>query len=317
MELFQISKSNLELIPEEPFRLEKHFQSIVEDNLETLFGLTLVSSEFSLETFRLDSLAYNKETDSFVIIEYKAKPQSSLIDQGYTYLYLMLNNKADCILEFNETQDRTLKRDDVDWSSSRVMFLSPSFTKYQKNSVNFADIPFELWEVKRFRGDLLSLEQIQTASQASITQLSNTEKSSVISRVSTEIKHYSEDSHVKKLSEPIKDVWTALKYALEDWGDCHFYVKRGYIGLRRKNKTICFIHFQKQALRIEVSRGEKTETGSPEKPFFSWEDHRRFSKTRSWTFKSGRTGHNYVLYLKAESDILYCLSLLKQKYETV
>ena len=28
-----------------------------------------------------------------------------------------------------------LKRDDVDWSQSKIIFVSPSFNSYQKNSV--------------------------------------------------------------------------------------------------------------------------------------------------------------------------------------
>jgi hypothetical protein len=73
----------------------------------------------------------------------------SVIDQGYAYLSLMLNNKADFILEYNENCKDTLKRDDLDWSQSRVIFISPVFNNYQKESINFKDLPFELWEVKR------------------------------------------------------------------------------------------------------------------------------------------------------------------------
>jgi hypothetical protein len=91
-------------------------------------------------------MAYDNETNSFVIIEYKRDKNFSVIDQGYAYLSLMLNNKADFILEYNENQEKTLKRKDVDWSQSRVVFISPSFTSYQKEAINFKDLPIELWE---------------------------------------------------------------------------------------------------------------------------------------------------------------------------
>ena len=35
-------------------------------------------------------------------------------------------------------------------SITRVIFVSYSFTEYQKNSVNFKDFPFELWEIQKF-----------------------------------------------------------------------------------------------------------------------------------------------------------------------
>ena len=43
---------------------------------------------------------------------------SSVIDQGFTYLGLMLENKADFMVEYNEQLKRNLKRDDVDWSQT-------------------------------------------------------------------------------------------------------------------------------------------------------------------------------------------------------
>ena len=49
----------------------------------------------------------------------------------------MLNNKSDFILEYNERLNQSLRRDDVDWSASRVIFVSLSFNAYQKNSVTF------------------------------------------------------------------------------------------------------------------------------------------------------------------------------------
>jgi len=49
--------------------------------------------------------------------------------EGYAYLGLLLCNKAEFILEYNERKSQSLKRDDVDWSQSKVIFVSPQFTK--------------------------------------------------------------------------------------------------------------------------------------------------------------------------------------------
>ena len=42
------------------------------------------------------------------------------------YLNLMLTNKADFILEYNESShsSHNLKREEVDWSQSRMIFIS-------------------------------------------------------------------------------------------------------------------------------------------------------------------------------------------------
>ena len=108
MALFQIGlKDSLELVKEDDFKLEKEIQKLTEGNLETIFGLDFVKSEFSLNNFRIDTLAFDKSASSFVVIEYKRDKNFSVIDQGYAYLSLMLNNKADFILEYNENRKNT------------------------------------------------------------------------------------------------------------------------------------------------------------------------------------------------------------------
>ena len=117
MPLFKIGQQ-LEQIKKSPFKLERDIQQLTEKNLNAL--LDFIRSEFSLNNFRIDTLAFDREAKAFVIVEYKRDKTFSVIDQGYAYLSLMLNNKADFILEFNESQYESIKRNDVDWTQSRV-----------------------------------------------------------------------------------------------------------------------------------------------------------------------------------------------------
>ena len=171
MDLYKIKKDTLEPIDRESFKLEKDIQSIVEKNIETLFNLEFVSTEFSVGDFRLDSLCFDNETNSFVVIEYKKGNSYSVIDQGYSYMSVMLNNKSDFILEYIEQTGKTLKKSEVDFSQSRIIFISPSFNSYQKNSVNFKDVPFELWEIKKFSNNTISLNQHLSSSKESIQKI--------------------------------------------------------------------------------------------------------------------------------------------------
>lgn len=70
-------------------------QTLVESNLQTIFTLMIVRSEFELHGFPIDTLAFDKESKAFVIIEYKKDRNFSVVDQEIAYLNLMLNNKAD------------------------------------------------------------------------------------------------------------------------------------------------------------------------------------------------------------------------------
>ena len=95
MPIYNIQDNNLSLIKKINFKNERELQRLTENNLEELFNLKFIASEFQVDNLRIDTLAYREETNSFVIIEYKNTKNYSVIDQGYSYLALLLNNKAD------------------------------------------------------------------------------------------------------------------------------------------------------------------------------------------------------------------------------
>ncbi|MCE7059216.1 hypothetical protein [Dyadobacter sp. CY343] len=140
MQIFTTNQTALTPLHEVPFKLEKDIQNLFEKNLEVLTSLKLIRSEFTIKQFRIDTLAFDPESKSFVIIEYKRSQNYSVVDQGVSYLNLMLDYRADFIVEYNEAYGESLKRTDIDWSQSRIIFVSPSFTDFQKQSTNFKDL---------------------------------------------------------------------------------------------------------------------------------------------------------------------------------
>ena len=94
--IFSINRGILKEISEQHIELEKDIQKIVENNMYTIFGIDFVASEFELNGLRVDSLGYDKnESNSFTITEYKRDKSFSVIDQGYAYLGLLVNNQAE------------------------------------------------------------------------------------------------------------------------------------------------------------------------------------------------------------------------------
>ena len=261
MKLYTIQdKTELKPVSNIKFDLEREIQVLFENNLDELFNLQFVKSEFSIKNFRIDTLGYDSENKSFVIIEYKKDRNFSVIDQGYTYMSLMLNNKSDFILEYNENCGGVLKRDDIDWTQSKVIFVSPHFTEYQKHSINFKDVPFELWEVKKYENNMIGLVQHKTTSDESISTISD-DKTNVVNQVSKEVKVYNEDDHLNqsKISETIKEVYHNLRdRILNIGGDVNVVPKKSYIGYKRKtnffdvliqrNDLWCWINMKKGEL---------------------------------------------------------------------
>jgi hypothetical protein len=250
MDLYRLSKNKkLELIESSKFDLEKDIQSLIEEHTQELFNLQFVKSEFSVNGYRLDTLCFNQETNSFVIIEYKNTQSYSVVDQGFTYLSTMLNNKSDFVLEYNEVIGTNLKRDQIDWSQSRVIFVSPSFSQFQRDSVNFKDIPFELWEVKKYSDDLIGLKQITNTSRQSMKGL---EKSK--DKVLSEVEVFDEDSVFQKSSKSVQDIYEELKEKMSSWNDVSFNSKKNYVSVLRGNKVKIYLNPQKNQLKIDMIR---------------------------------------------------------------
>ena len=77
MPLFSIKANKLERIKEVPFKSErKDIQHTTESSLKEVFGFEFVKSELELSSLRIDTLAFDNENKSFIIIEYK-------IDQSF------------------------------------------------------------------------------------------------------------------------------------------------------------------------------------------------------------------------------------------
>ena len=236
MDLYNLKNKKLSRIDQKPFNLEKDIQNIVEKNLNQLFGLEFISSEFTIKKFRIDTLSFDKSNKSFVIIEYKKGKSYSVIDQGYSYLSTMLNHKSDFILEYNENTSSNLKRGDVDWTQSKVVFISPNFSTYQKESINFRDLPIELREIKRFSNNSIIVNQIKGDSTESVTTVSKGK--GLIDKVSKEVKIYSEEDIVSFGEKEIQSVYYSLRSSILELQDLEVQPRKKYIGFVT-SRNIC------------------------------------------------------------------------------
>lgn len=248
MSLYQIENNKLKPIKKVIFKYEKDLQKLTEQNLETLFNLEFVETEFSVDNLRIDTLAYNKETNSFVIIEYKRDKNYSVIDQGYSYLSILLNNKAEFVLKYNENLNENLKKTDVDWSQTIVMFIAPSFTPYQLKSVEFNDLAFELWEVSKFNNNTVLFDKVNVSeNKASIKTLNKRDN-----KVTKEIKKYKESSHLRKKPKRVKEIYEKIKENISGYDDIEMIILKHYIAVKMNKKNVCEIALFKNHLKIWI-----------------------------------------------------------------
>ena len=296
--LYKIATS-LEALKETPFKKERELQSLFEANLSQIMGLMLVRSEFAIKNKRIDTLAFDPESKAFVIIEYKRDCNSSVVDQGFTYLSLMLQNKADFILEYNEQYPKTqLSRQEVDWSQSRVVFVSSDFTENQIEATNFKDIAIELYEVKRY-GDHLLIAPIKK-SKAAESVKPITRQNKVYQSVADEIKVYTEENQLNNKSEEVVALYEKYKAAILNLTE-NIEVKpqKWYIAFKKDRRNICDIEIQKVGLKMTINL-KKDERDDP----------KRIMRDISGVGHFGNG--DYEIKVSNDKNLEYVMSLVKQ-----
>lgn len=301
MTLYKLSESLLTEVTSVPFKLEKEIQTLFESNLELVTGLILVKSEFSIKNKRIDTLAFNPETKAFVIIEYKLKRDTSVVDQGFTYLNLMLDYKSEFILEYNENLDKNLKRDEVDWSQTRVVFVSTYFTKNQKQATSFLDIAIELWEIKQFSNATYIIDTIKRSAFApSLKPLAV--NSSNLEKIVTEIKVFTESDMFLRGSDMTIELYLKFKASLLNlYPEFEIKPKQEYLAFKSGKRNIVDFAIQKKALKIWINlkRG-------------ALNDPKGITKDVSEIGKAGNG--DYQIDVTDDSDLEYIMSLVKQAF---
>lgn len=254
MNVFNLSNNNLTSLSETPFVLEKDIQTLCETNLSQISELIFVKSEFTIKNRRIDTLAFDDENKSFVIIEYKRDRNYSVVDQGVSYLNLMLEYKAEFIIEYNESLNKNLKRDDVDWSQSKIIFVAPSFTDDQKQSTNFKDFAIELWEIKRFNDIIIINPIAKSKSAPSIKQIKPQEiDNNALINIIKEVQTYDEYYHLENKSDDIKELYQEFKTAILNLSDdINVKVTKVYIGFKTKS-NVCSVSILKDGLKLWIN----------------------------------------------------------------
>jgi predicted transport protein len=300
--IFSTKGAKLVEIVEEQFPLEREVQRLTEANLQELFDLIPVKSEFELHGLRIDTLAFDKESGAFVIIEYKKDRNFSVVDQGVAYLNLMLNNKADFILEYiHAFPSQSINKQDVDWSQSRIIFIAPEFTRYQQYAIGFKDLGIQLWEVHKYSNGLLIFNEAKSPfTKEPLTAIAK--RNPAAKKITEEIKVYNEEDLLKIAEDKVKELYQELKVAVTNLGtDVEVRPTKMYIAFRRK-KGFAGVVVLSSKLKVYLS----IDISQLQDPLKKARDVKKIGH-----YSSGDT----EIVLSKRDEIPYTLSLIKQAYE--
>lgn len=199
-----------------PGGLEKSLQTLVEKNLESMFGIRFLKTEYptgKLHGGRIDTLGLD-EDGCPVILEYKRATNENVINQGLYYLDWLLDHKAEFKLLVMESFDKELA-DEIDWRAPRLICIAANFTKYDEHAVRQISRYIDLVRFGRFGTDLLALELVATTTPDAVHADQSPEKK----KTGKSIDDKSSVPPMKEIDGPIGDLYEELRAFLLALGD--------------------------------------------------------------------------------------------------
>ena len=159
IKLFDIKDGVRQLVSSEVL-LERELQTLIEKNMETLFGVRFLKSEYSITNGRMDSIGID-ENNCPVIFEYKRSSNENVINQGLFYLDWLLDHKADFQLLVIEKMGGEAA-ELIDWSVPCVICVANDFTKYDVHAVNQMQRNIKLVKYRKYDNELILFEYLNT-----------------------------------------------------------------------------------------------------------------------------------------------------------
>jgi hypothetical protein len=147
----------MEIIKKQPFAKEKDLQILIERNLDKIFGISFLESEYPIPNGRIDTLGLDGNGTP-VVIEFKKKQDSgNAIIQGLFYINWVKRNKRAFEMLVREKLGNNTK---VDWASNiRLIIIAETFDQKEISAVPQIIPNVELKKYS-FHGDMISLEEI-------------------------------------------------------------------------------------------------------------------------------------------------------------
>lgn len=267
MPLFEIANQKLSAIAQSNFGLEKDLQTIIENNLKTVFNCRLVKSEFPTgyqHSGRIDTLAFS-EDDNPVIIEYKKVESSELINQSLYYLAWLKDHQGD----FERAVQKALGNSvEVDWSEIRVICIAPNYKKYDLYAVQMMGANIELWSYHLFQDKYLYLEKVLQTGYSPLpadeSQIENNSKNPIMvaagkkAALTRATGVYDFEQHIEGKSDEIKGIVFAIQeFIIRLDSAIQEVPKKNYVAYKISQNIVCMeIQNQRVVLFLKLNPKE-------------------------------------------------------------
>lgn len=258
--VYRIDGDKLHRVAPDVFKKEKDLQRLLEKNLQTVFGIRFLETEYSTgdrHGGRMDTIGID-DTNAPVIIEYKRTENQNVINQALFYLDWLMDHRGDFELLVLKRLGAGVK---VDWSSPRVLCVAPDFNKYDKYAVMQMGRPIELIQYRLFEGGILMLDVVATGESASKATPRTGGSNLASGKAAGELANhngettaqYSVDDHIQGMPPKTVELFNELReYILSLGEDVSESPRKMYIAYRVLRNFVC-VEIHKQHLLAYIS----------------------------------------------------------------
>lgn len=259
------------------FDEEKPMQELIQHNLDKMFGLEFLESEFKVDdgVYWLDTVAFDRKANTFVIIEYKKKPDTGVLDQAKAYLNYMKDRKDALTLKYNEVMGGQHNKTEFDWKATYAIIVAPEFSKYQIGSAKDAK-DLELYKIKRYDDGIIIMRRAGGAHERMPASPPAGNGRESVRDVDAAEKDYLDE---KGASDATRTVWRKLKGRIQsELVDTRFgmpwYGGAFYLPNRR---VVCWIEVKSDRVELlcDTKKDQEIQTDDFFKYHKTWKDGTR------------------------------------------
>lgn len=294
--IFKGATCGLEEIKEEEFDDEKSIQTLIGENIGVIFpNHELVKQEFALEGKKIDTVAFNTKTKSFVLIEYKKSKVRGVLEQTVDYLRLLEERGADFLQLYQELCDKRLNKKDIAWDENKAIIISPSFTEQQLSVAKGSKEPIELYQISKYKNGIMTFGRVAYQKQNDRPPF----------RKKAGAEKDSEEKHLEKASKDTRSIYNKLKTKLvEEVPGIKIKPMKIVINILNKhNKTICTVEVLKNSLNLSYATDQ----------LIIEQNDQHFVKDMVRPKKTGNHGiGDYMSKINSEEDVSRAIHYVRQ-----
>ena len=249
LKLFRLDKGVATEMTGGSVALEKALQTVIEANMDTLFGVRFLATEYSTGVKhggRIDSLGID-ENGSPVIFEYKRSMNENVINQGLFYLDWLMDHRGDFAMLVQQKLGPAAVKE-LEWTAPRLVCVASDFTRYDEHAIMQMGRSIELVRYRDFAGEFLALDLVASTAGTS----SGSAGGGTSSGAGHPGRYATVSELLAKAPEHLASLYSDLDSALMALGDdVTMTTRKLYFAYRRiKNFACVEVHPNSEALLV-------------------------------------------------------------------